>query len=401
MPHADFALDNCLKCSVCNTACPVYAAHPEYPGPKHLGPELERMRLEGLDADTSAVEYCLGCHRCDLACPHQVGVSAMIARAKATHRKPAMRALRDGWFARPGLLGELLSILPAATNFILRLTPVRVAMEKLMGITARRRFPAYARPWRNASPKREGERVLLFPGCFLRSNRPDLLNKIVALLACNGLAAEVVRSGCCGVPAAANGDRNEAQRRAEKSLAAVESAIDAGIPVLTACASCGHQLKSGFGGLLTADRMHANRARKLAAQSWDLAEFLSARAYRGLLNTRFHTLRHRVAYHAPCHLNAQGIGRPWVELLQQIPGLTVADLNAGCCGMSGTYGFKQEKYQVSMTIGAELFERIGRFQPEMVATECATCQMQIEHGTESRAVHPAEILLEAYDGKKF
>jgi glycerol-3-phosphate dehydrogenase subunit C len=67
--------------------------------------------------------------------------------------------------------------------------------------------------------------------------------------------------------------------------------------------------------------------------------------------------------------------------------------------MSGTYGFKQEKYGVSMAIGRQLFDRIAASQPQFVATECATCRMQIEHGTTFKAIHPAEILLQAYDGR--
>jgi len=52
-------------------------------------------------------------------------------------------------------------------------------------------------------------------------------------------------------------------------------------------------------------------------------------------------------------------------------------------------------------VGAPLFTRIGELKPQLVATECATCQMQIEHGTNARAVTPMEILLEAYDGRPF
>jgi len=85
---------------------PGAGAYPPYPGPKRLGPELERLRREGISTDTDWVEYCLGCHRCDLVCPNQVNVSEMIARAKAAHRKPLVRGLRDWWFARPGLLGS-------------------------------------------------------------------------------------------------------------------------------------------------------------------------------------------------------------------------------------------------------------------------------------------------------
>jgi glycerol-3-phosphate dehydrogenase subunit C len=395
----NFSIDNCLKCSICNAACPVYTVHPQYPGPKHLGPELERLRIEGLDADTSWIEYCLGCHRCDLACPHQVEVSEMIARAKAQHRKPMVRALRDWWFARPGLLGKLVTILPAVSNFFLRLRPVRFLMSRLMQITAHRVFPAYTRPVLQTRSSAAAEKVLFFPGCFLTYNRPDLGFKMIELLARNGIAAEVAETGCCGVSASANGDAAQARAMARKNLEAMAGKVASGMKVVTACASCGYQLKSAFGGVFAEDGSLAAPARQLAAQSWDLAELLDARAAEGKLNTAFHMLDCHVAYHAPCHLNSQGIGRPWVHLLRQIPGVQVDDVNAGCCGMSGTYGFKEEKYGVSVAIGQRLFDGLAAIQPQVVTTECATCKMQIEHGTAFKTVHPAEILLEAYGEK--
>jgi len=394
-----FELDNCLKCSVCNAACPVYAVHPGYPGPKHLGPELERLRLEGIATDTQWLEYCLGCHRCDLACPHQVGVSEMIARAKAHHPKPFTRALRDWWFARPGLLGKLTTIVPFVSNFFLRLKPVRWIMSKSMHITPKRRFPAYTRPTLRSSTNNRAERVLFFPGCFLTYNRPDLGRKVLELLERNGVAAELVSTGCCGVPAQANGEESLARDQAARHLAAMDEKLQSGMSVLTACASCGYQLKSGFGGLLAEDAKLASAAQRLAAQSYDLAEFLLERADKGKLDSAVHPIGRRVAYHAPCHSNAQGIGHPWMQLLRQIPGLKVEEVDAGCCGMSGTYGFKQEKYDVSMRVGQGIIDRLHILQPEQVATECATCQMQIEYGTGLPTVHPLEILLEAYNGE--
>jgi glycerol-3-phosphate dehydrogenase subunit C len=242
----DFDLDNCLKCSVCNAACPVYGVHPQYPGPKHLGPELERMRGEGIPADTAWLEYCLGCHRCDVACPHQVGVSEMIARAKARHRKTFIRGLRDWWFARPGLLGRLTTILPALSNFVLSLAPVRFLMSKLMRIAPQRRFPAYTRPnLRTPAVGTESgdrQRVLFFSGCFIRYNRPDLGRKVIELLAKNGFTTEVAATECCGVPASANGDRGMAQAMARLNIQRMESQVNAGMRVVTACSSCGHML---------------------------------------------------------------------------------------------------------------------------------------------------------------
>jgi glycerol-3-phosphate dehydrogenase subunit C len=399
----EFAIDNCLKCSVCNAACPVYSAHAQYPGPKHLGPELERLRCEGVAADTVWLEYCLGCHSCDLACPHQVGVSEMIAHAKAKHRKPLVRGLRDWWFARPGLLGRLTTILPALSNFVLSMSPARFLMSKLMQIAPQRRFPAYTRPNLRTPAigalNKERPRVLFFPGCFIRYNRPELGRKVIHLLERNGFSTGVAATDCCGVPAVANGDRTLARALARDNVRKMASQVDAGMRVVTACSSCGYMLKTGFGGLLKDDAELADAAQRVGSQTFDLAELLMTQSDAGTLNTEFQTANMHLAYHAPCHQKSQGIGRPWFHLLRQIPGVTIDDIDAGCCGMSGTYGFKQEKYGVSMAIGQQLFDRISASQPQMVATECATCQMQIEHGTTYKAIHPAEILLQAYDGR--
>jgi glycerol-3-phosphate dehydrogenase subunit C len=398
----DLAIDNCLKCSLCNTVCPVLAADARYPGPKRLGPELERLRREGISTDTEWVEYCLGCHRCDLICPNQVNVSEMIARAKATHRKPLIRGLRDWWFARPCLLGKLTTILPALSNFALAMKPARIFMSKMMQITPQRKFPKYTRPNLRspAMTKTARQRVVFFPGCFIRYNRPELGRGVINLLERNGFSVEVASSECCGVPALANGDAAVARSMARANVRAMAAQVDSGLRIVTACSSCGHMLKTAFGGILEDDKKFAGAAKKLASNTFDLAELLMEQADAGELNTNFQHTNLRLAYHAPCHQKSQGIGRPWYHLLRMIPGVTVEDMDAGCCGMSGTYGFKQEKYAISMEIGEQLFASIRAAQPQMVATECATCQMQIEHGTGFKAIHPAEIMLRAYEGNR-
>ncbi|KJS81681.1 MAG: hypothetical protein JM58_16550 [Peptococcaceae bacterium BICA1-8] len=69
-------LDHCLKCSTCHTQCPVVANYLAFPGPKQLGPELERLRLARGDKEPfeidEALNYCTNCKRCDMACPHGV-----------------------------------------------------------------------------------------------------------------------------------------------------------------------------------------------------------------------------------------------------------------------------------------------------------------------------------------
>jgi glycerol-3-phosphate dehydrogenase subunit C len=324
----------------------------------------------------------------------------MIARAKAKHRKPLVRGLRDWWFARPGLLGRLTTILPAISNFALAMPPARFLMSKLMQIAPQRKFPAYARPNLRTSAtdlSRNRPQLLFFPGCFIRYNQPELGRKVIELLERNGFAVEVAATDCCGVPAISNGQETLARDMARDNVRKMVTRVDEGMRVVTACSSCGYMLKTGFDGLLQKDAEFADAAKRVAAQTFDVGELLMLQSDDGKLNTAFQTANLHIAYHAPCHQRSQGIGRPWYHLLSQIPGVTVDDIDAGCCGMSGTYGFKQEKYGVSMAIGQQLFDGINAAQPQLVATECATCQMQIEHGTKFKAVHPVEILLQAYD----
>ena len=373
-------------------------AYPQYPGPKALGPELERLRREGIPTDSDWLEYCLGCHRCDMACPHQVGVSEMIAHAKARHHKPFIRAMRDWWFARPGLIGKLSTILPALSNFGLAMKPARLAMSIFMRITPLRSFPKYkwAKAQKPAHASGKRPRVLLFPGCSIRYNEPELGRKVIELLELNGFAAEVAATECCGVPATANGDAAVAQSLARANVKLLAGQVDAGVRIVTACSSCGHRIKTAFGGVLDEDKSLGSAAHKIAQNTYDLAELLMEQSDAGKLNTAFQPTNLRLAYHAPCHQKSQGIGRPWFHLLRQIPGVAIEDLDAGCCGISGTFGFKQEKYKASMAVGQQLFSGIRAAEPQFVTTECATCQMQIEHGTSMKTIHPAELLLRAY-----
>ena len=104
----------------------------------------------------------------------------------------------------------------------------------------------------------------------------------------------------------------------------------------------------------------------------------------------------RIAYHQPCHLKAQQVGSPGLDLLREIPGIEVVDLAAGCCGMAGTFGMKKGTYDLSMQIGAPLFERVAAVAPDIVASECSTCRLQITEAASVRTVHPVTLLAAAY-----
>jgi glycerol-3-phosphate dehydrogenase subunit C len=371
-------------------------AKPAYPGPKHLGPELERLRREGLPCDSDWVEYCLGCHRCDLACPNQVNVAELIAEAKARHKKPAMRKMRDFWLARPALLGKILSVVPQVSNAILAWFPVRWGMSRFLAISAKRSFPAYHRPFTLPQPSagQAPSPILFFAGCAIRYNQPDLGQSVVSALEAAGFAVTEKAAGCCGLPALANGDIEEARQRAKANIDLLAEIVDSGTPIIAACTSCGHMLKAGWPSLFEGKSETRKKAERIAAATYDLGEFLVTQKDKaGGRGTATGGKPLRLAYHAPCHQLSQGIGRPWYRLLQELPSVSIVDLNAGCCGMSGTFGFKEEKYETSLEVGERLFEAIRQAKPDFVVSECATCRMQIEHATKVRTLHPVQAIL--------
>jgi len=99
-----------------------------------------------------------------------------------------------------------------------------------------------------------------------------------------------------------------------------------------------------------------------------------------------------LAYHAPCHARNQGIDGQAVEVLDDVAGADPEDVGDSCSGISGTYGWKEEKYDVSMAIGEEMFEHMEAVDGETGMTECPTCAMQMEHGTGYEIRHPMEVL---------
>lgn len=393
MRDEDRKLDGCVKCTDCNMACPVMKVLPIFPGPKTLGPDLERIRKEGISCKTDLLEYCTGCNRCEMVCPNQVNVSEMIANAKAAQPKYGTKALRDYFLARPALLGEICTVAPGMANLLLNWKPNRWLMSKTIGISAKRSFPRYrAAAVRTKTSTQAARRVIFFPGCFIRYNEPSLAQSVVDLLEFYGCEVEMHSAACCGVPASANGDHEATTNNIRKNVERMLAQVQRGVPVITACTSCSHMFKAEYARVRGVDPATAAGARLISRSTYDLAEFLQELPQpQGLKPVEM-----KLAYHAPCHLKGQGIGRPWLDLLRTIPGLLVDEIPAECCGMSGTYGFKEEKYEISMEIGRELFDGIRAYKPDLAISECGTCRMQIEQGTAITTAHPAEILRNAY-----
>jgi Fe-S oxidoreductase len=102
----------------------------------------------------------------------------------------------------------------------------------------------------------------------------------------------------------------------------------------------------------------------------------------------------RVLLHGHCHQKAMGLLAPAKALLSRVPGATVVDLDAGCCGMAGSFGYAREHYDVSRAIGERRLLPAARSlgPSDVLVASGVSCRHQVEGLAGARAVHPAELL---------
>jgi glycerol-3-phosphate dehydrogenase subunit C len=392
----EHSVEACTKCTACNTVCPVARSTEIFRGPKFLGPESERYRDQHEASVTAGLDLCSGCKLCEVTCPSQVSIQEYIRRAQNKGAREKGRTLRDWLLGHTRLLSRFGSLTAPLANFGNSNPLFRLVMERAVGIHHNRPLPRYQwltfERWfkRHPQPKQARRTVAYFYGCWVDFNERKLGEQVVAVLERNGVQVIVPRQQCCGIPAVVNANTDLARKYGMENIRRL-SALPADVDIIASSTSCGLMLKHDYAHLL-----EIPGAEKIGSRVYDICEYLWMLHEAGDLNLDFQPVQTRVLYHAPCHLKSHGIGYPAMRLLRLIPGVKVEEVDEGCCGISGTYGVKVEKYDLSMKIGSRLFEAVKAAGSDSVLADCETCRMQVEHGAGSRSAHPIDIVARAY-----
>jgi glycerol-3-phosphate dehydrogenase subunit C len=395
--------DDCYKCTACDTACPVAEVDDAFPGPKFQGPEQWRlMRKDDVDVDDS-IASCSNCMRCDDACPSSVPLSQMHNEARGEYVDEQMDTfsreyVRNRLLSNYRTVAAIASTAPRLANVVTSLGVTRWVGETLLGITSEREFPDFAAEtfrewWRDrggARVENPDKRVAYFHGCYANYNTPAVGKAMVRVYERFGYEVLVPPQRCSGTPMFANGMLSDARRHAGTNAETLLEAIGDGADVVASCTSCSMALRQEYPELFDLAGIE-----DVAEHTFEALEYLRINedleaelADADLDGAAF-------AYHAPCHARNQGLARQAIETFRAVDGATIEDVGDACSGISGTYGWKAEKYEYSMEIGAEMFEHMAAAEGEVGMTECPTCAMQMEHGTGYEIRHPLETLADA------
>lgn len=406
----------CNRCGQCRAqspdkrTCPILRASPSEEASPRAKANLISGVLSGAmelstltnDAFKAVADLCVHCHSCRLECPAHTDIPGLMRESKGAYVSAHGLSQADWLMTRLDLLGLFGGLLGPVARWAVGNRQMRWFMEKMLGIAQGRKLPRVtSRPFLRRAARRRltrpsrgsGQKVAYFVDTYANYYDPQLALAIVSVLNHNGVSVYVPpRQKQAGMPSIAVGSIDHARRLAAHNVAVLAEAVRQGYHVVTSEPAAALCLKQEYPQLLGQD----DEARSVAENSSHICTYLWKMHMAGKLQLDLRPINAALGYHAPCHLRALEVGTPGRHLLGLIPGLMVEHIEAGCCGIAGTYGLQRTNYRSSLRAGWGLILRLRDPAIQAGVTECSTCKIQMEQGTTKPTLHPIKLLALAY-----
>ena len=352
-----------------------------------------------------ALDLCLACKGCKAECPSGVDMAklkfAFDAEYYRAHRRPPSDYL-FGYFDR---VAALLAPTAPIANAFMGTAVSRRTISRLMGIAVQRPLPPFSqsRAQVRAPANRSGGQVIFLSDAFTHFIEPQVEQAAFDVLGILGLTAHVLPARTAGAALLSKGFLGAARRHAGRVLAQITQLDSNGtLPVLGLEPPEIYCLKNDYFDLLPE---RAEEISRVAERVWLLDEFLIR------LDSAREVLRmdppprrpQKVKFQPHCHQRAEpgsADGHPTgveasVALLKTC-GFEVEVIEAGCCGMAGTFGYEADHYELSQKIGElRLFPIVRKKGDALLAATGAACRLQITQGTGAAAAHPVEMVAQS------
>jgi Fe-S oxidoreductase len=339
-----------------------------------------------------ALNLCLACKGCKHDCPVEVDMAAYKSEFRARHYAHKMRPRAAYSMGQIQRWAHLASHAPGLANFATR-APVIGNIAKLVGgIAQARTMPPFAsqtfRAWhRKHRPAKSERRVILFPDTFnnyFRVHTPIAATHVLEQL---GFRVDIPGQPlCCGRPLYDWGWIGQAKALWRQTLATLQPDIEAGVTIIGLEPACVSAFRDELPELFPDEPL----AKALSKQMRLFSEFLNDQSLVPQFKPRdmSHAL---VQFH--CHHHAVLDKEAEKKVLSALP-VETEYLQAGCCGMAGSFGFESEKYALSQTIGERaIFSRIRNATgTTAILANGFSCREQIEQATGRKTLHLAEFL---------
>jgi Fe-S oxidoreductase len=298
-------------------------------------------------------------------------------------------------------VSRVASLLAPVSNWALQAPPVRWLNEQLLGLDRRRIPPPWSRTtFAAAFGARRGRRaardapadVLLFNDTFTNFYHPDIGTAGADVLEAAGITVGLAPAGCCGRPLISQGLLRQARDRAAANANALDRAAPHDQPLVFFEPSCLSAVREDAPSLLRGELR--DKALRVAGRSVLFEDLLEQRWRADKITLGLRPGPDTILLHGHCHQKAMGLVAPTRALLSRIPGAHVVDLDAGCCGMAGSFGYVRGHFDVSRTIAERRLLPAARQQKpgSVLVAPGTSCRSQVEDFAGLKPLHPAELL---------
>ena len=383
--------------------------------------EVHGLKSEDFGKVVDACTLCDMCFmtKCPYVPPHEFNIDFphLMLRYRAAQRAKHGTPFFEKQFTETDRNGRLAGLAPGLANWGSdRKNPLtRPLMEKVAGVARDAELPKFhamtfaarakaAPPTVNQDAPAYGRKVAIFATCFANYNNPDIGEAALKVLAKNGVEAEVIYPGCCGMPQLEQGDIARVAAKAKEVALAFKPAIAAGKDVIALIPSCALMMKFEWPLIVPDDP----DVRALSQSTYDISEYIVDIADKEGMAPGLSPVDGGIALHLACHARAQNMGAMGAEMLRVIPETDVSVIER-CSGHGGSWGIKKGNFEVATKFARQTVRRAADANKAFIASECPLAGKHIAQGFENldsgtkeapqgprRTLHPIEILALAY-----
>ena len=337
-----------------------------------------------------ALDLCLACKACKSECPVSVDMATYKAEFLAHYYARRSHPLREHVFGHIDWWAIAAARMPRLLNTLAAIGPVARPLQAALGIAPERRLPRFAletfQHWMARHPPRsEGIPVIVWSDTFTNYFYPQVGRAAVQVLEHLGYHVIVPPQTCCGRPLYDFGLLESAREHLRAVFEILADERYRHVPIVVLEPSC-FAVFQDEARTLSADRPISQA---LAERTVLFDTFVRAHFERGDLPS----LSVSALVHVHCHQQAIA-GRESIASTLAAARVSAQVIDAGCCGMAGSFGFDRQHYGVSMAIGERVLLPGVRQAPPAVAiiANGFSCREQIRHATNREACHFAELV---------
>jgi len=343
------------------------------------------------------MDLCLECKACKAECPSNVDMAKLKYEFLDHYYRANGLPLRNRIFGTIETVNRIGSRLAPLSNWIANSALNRWLMEVVAGIDRRRPLPQFTgqsfQTWFRKHERKgdsgKGE-VVLFHDTFNNYNTPHVAIAATQFLERSGYRVVLADKKCCGRPMISKGMLNQAKENAAWNVEKLLPYAANAIPIVGLEPSCLLTLRDEYPEFIDTEA-----ARKVAENSFLFEEFVTRELKKGGLTLPSNGGGKRVLLHGHCHQKAL-VGTAPTTAMLKAAGYEVNEVDSGCCGMAGSFGFEKEHYDLSTKIAKRrLVPAVNATGQEInIVAPGISCRQQIEHLAGRKAKHPAELMIE-------